>query len=221
SIVFLISFVLPQFQPLFENSGKELPLITRVLLYFGEIVAAYWWLIGMFAVASYFLFRHLLRKPQIRCRFERLAQKLPIVGALIIDNEVAQLGGTMAMLINNGTPLNEAIGVTLLTTRNTVTKGWLEDAEQDVREGRNLSQAFATEGFPKMACQLIAIGEETGKLGEMLEHVAQIHAQNVAMNTQRLLTILSPLLTIILGGVVAVIVGSLLATVMEINEFAF
>lgn len=221
SIVFLISFVLPQFQPLFESSGKELPAITRGLLFFGDVMAGYWWLILIGLVAAIFTLQHLYAKPHYRQRMDRLVQRIPIVGALIKDNETAQLAGTVAMLVNNGTALNQALSVALSTTRNAVTLSWLETAEREVREGKSLSKAMESKGFPKMACQLIAIGEETGQLGAMLDHIAQIHTRNVVTNTQRLLTILSPALTILLGGVVAVIVGSLLATVMKINEFAF
>ncbi|MEP3243994.1 MAG: type II secretion system F family protein [Sneathiella sp.] len=221
SIVFLITFVLPQFQPMFESSGKELPWLAKGLIEVGVLFSNYWWLFAFLSVGIVFITPYYLAKPHIKKKLDILLQKAPFIGKLILDLEVSRLASTLNMLVSNGTSLNKALKVTAETSKNTVTKNWAQKAEQDTKEGKSLSHSFEKEGFPSMACQLVAIGEETGKLGDMFAHIAEIYEQNTLQNTQRLLTLLSPTLTILLGGVVAVIVGSLLATVMEINEFAF
>jgi general secretion pathway protein F len=219
SIVILFAVVLPQFRPIFEDAGGKLPTITRVVLAISDGFERWWWLIALLACLAVLVGAAQLRRPATRARIDALLLRLPLVGPLVAEVEIARLARTLGTLLGNGVVLLSALGIAGETVTNGVLKGALETAQAGVKEGRGLAEPLRqTELFPPLAVRLIRVGEEAGRLDEMLLQVADIFDRQAKLTIDRLLAMLVPALTIGLGVVVALIIVSILSAMLSVYD---
>ncbi len=221
SIVILMTVVVPEFKPLFEDAGQALPLATRVVIAGGDAFRDYWWagLIGILALT--FLFRRSLRDRKFRLAWDRRLLGIPLIGDLIIKTEVARFGRTLGTLLQNGVTLLNAMGIVQEVHFNTVVRDSVGTVTDQVREGQGLAGPLSEERvFPNLAVHLIRVGEESGRLEEILLRIADIFEREVQRTMDRLLALLVPALTIGLGVIIAGIIASVLVAILSINQLA-
>jgi general secretion pathway protein F len=222
SIVILLTFVIPEFEPLFESAGAALPISTRVLVAAGDAIRNYGWLMLVALAASIYLTRRYLATTDGRRRADELFLRLPVIGSLLTKIEVARFCRTVSTLLQNGVGLLGALDIVRDTVKNSVIASAIGNVAMRLKEGRGLAEPLAATGaFPKLAVHLVRVGEETGKLDEMLSKLADIYEQDVGRATERMLSLLVPLLTISMGVMIAAIIMSILTAIFSVNTLAF
>lgn len=222
SVVILLTVVVPEFKPLFEDAGESLPFATQIIISIGDAFERYWWLMLLAFVGAVMLFRQQLSTPAGRFRWDSLVLKMPLFGDLVTKIEVARFSRTVGTLLHNGVTLPTALGIVRDTLRNTVIAKAVEDAATLLKEGQGLADPLvAAEIFPSLATHLVRVGEESGKLEEMLIRVADIYEREIQHSIDRMLALLVPLLTITLGVLIAGIIGSVLVAILSVNQLAF
>jgi general secretion pathway protein F len=221
SIVLLLEYVLPQFTPIFEQAGAELPAATRTLIALGTVVgvAGPWLLLGLLA-AGLFL-RRALTIPVFRIRADRLLLSLPIVGSLVREVLAARLTRTLGTLLENGVPLILALAIAGEALGNLVATSAVEAAALGAKGGRGLAGPLNDAGlFPRRMIHLLQLGEEAAQLPAMALKAADIHDEQARVMIQRIVALAIPSITIVMGVVVAGIVGSLLTAMLSLNDLA-
>ncbi len=215
SIVVLLALVVPQFTPLFESAGADLPPLTRLVVGLGAAAKAYWWL-GLIVTAGLLLgIRAQFRNPTSRAKIDRLALGLPLIGGLIAKIDTSRLARTVGTLLANGVALPEALAIANETMGNALLRAKLGEAQISVKEGGRIAASLAQSGvFPKLATHLIAVGERSGQLETMLLKIAEIFEQETKTTIERLMTLLVPVLTIAVGLVIATIIGAILTAIL-------
>ncbi len=222
SVIILLTFVVPQFQQLFADAGKALPLATQIVIAVGDGFRNYWWAGALIIVLIVAILRQQLSQPVSRARWDRWFLSLPLFGDLIAKVETARLTRTLGTLIGNGVSLLNALTIVRETLTNQVLATALGEVSEHVKTGRGLAEPLQEAGnFPKLAVQMIRVGEETGQLQEMLLQVADTYDGEVQTAVKRMLTLLEPALILGLGVIIAGIIMSILVAILSLNELAF
>jgi general secretion pathway protein F len=221
SIVLLLTDVLPQFVPLFAENGATLPFSTQLMIDAGNTLGR-WGLpcLGVLALLMLGASR-LLRQPEPRFAFDRLRLRLPVFGALAREIMAARFTRTLGTLLINGMPLTTALDIVREVLGNTAGMRALEGATIGARGGAGLARPLADSGlFPERTIHLLQLGEETAQLGPMALRAAEIHEEKTRLAVQRMVSLLTPAITIAMGGVIAAIVGSLMQAMLGLNDLA-
>ncbi|MCC7221979.1 MAG: type II secretion system F family protein, partial [Candidatus Contendobacter sp.] len=222
SVIILLTFVVPQFQRLFADSGKALPLATQIVIAAGDGFRYYWWVGAIVIALLVGVMRQQLSHPESRIRWDRWFLQLPLFGDLIAKVETARLARTLGTLLGNGVSLLNALTIVRETLSNQVLAVALSEVVEHVKTGRGLADPLQDAGgFPKLAVQMIRVGEETGQLQEMLLQVADAYDGEVQMAVKRLLALLEPALILGLGVIISGIIMSILVAILSLNELAF
>lgn len=222
SLLLMLTFVVPQFTEMFASAGKELPLPTQIVMAAAGFFQAFWWTLPVLVVLGVGLMRWWLAGAQRRYRFDRMMLRLPLLGELFTQLEVARFARTLSTMIGNGVPLLAALTITRETINNRVLLEVTGQALSSLKEGASLSQPLAKSAcFPELAVQMVKLGEETGRLPELLERVANIYDEAVRTTLERLLALLSPALILILGLLIGGIMASILLAILSVNDLAF
>jgi len=222
SLLVMLTFVVPQFTEMFENSGQALPVPTQVVVAIAEFLQAYWWvlLIVVISISSYM--KSQLANPITKKTWDGRFLVMPLFGDIILHMETANLTRTLGTLLGNGVSILNALGIVRETATNLVMAELLDEAEQQLKQGKSMSDALMdSECFPKLAIQMIKMGEETGRLEEMLLRVATIYDKQLRTAIQRMLALLEPALIISLGLMIAGIIVSILLAILSVNDLAF
>jgi general secretion pathway protein F len=221
SIFLLLDYVLPQFAPIFEQAGAELPAATRALMAVGTVVgaAAPWLLIALFG--SGLLARQLLAHPAYRLKFDRLLLNMPIAGGLLRETLAARLTRTLGSLLQNGVPLIPALGIAKEALGNLAAAAAVDAAAAGAKGGAGLARPLAAAGlFPARTIHLLQLGEEAAQLSSMALKAADIHDEQARLMMQRLVALAVPSITIAMGLAVAGIVSALLTAMLSLNDLA-
>ena len=221
SVVILLMWVVPQFSQMFEESGKALPLPTQIVIGAGDAFRNYWWAMALFGIAVYAWFTRQMREPTSRYKWDRRLLAMPLVGDLVGKLEVARFSRTLGTLIGNGVSLLTALSIVKDTLSNTVMAEGLNIVATQLKEGKGLGKPLMETGlFPKLAVHLVMVGEETGKLQEMLIRVADIYDREVHSTVKRMLALMEPILILGLGLVIGGIIMSILVAILSVNDLA-
>lgn len=222
SIIFMFTFILPRFAVLFDDVGHALPTPTRLLLAISHGLRAYWWTLVIAGVGGWFGVRQYLATPQGRLAWDRLRLRLVLVGELLRKREVGRFARTLGTLLKSGVPLLQALEVVEEVAGNQMIRGALREVRVGVREGQGIAGPLGRGGvFPTLALQMISVGEETGRLDEMLMRVAEHYERDSYSQIQRLTSLVEPLLILTMGLVVGFVVISMLLGVFSINDVSF
>lgn len=222
SITFILTSVLPEFKPMFAEAGQALPLPTRIVMFAGEVVSSYGWAILGALGLSVFGLRQARKRPNFRRRWDSGLLRLPVLGDLILKTEIARFSRTLGTLLSSGMPLPGALAATRDVLGNQAMAEAVTEMARDLRAGEGLSELLRRiDLFPSLVIQLVRVGEESGKLEEMLLRQAEIYDREIARTIERLMAALVPGLTIGLGLIVAGIIASILLAILKVNELAF
>jgi general secretion pathway protein F len=219
SIGVLLVYVLPKFSSLFTDMGKSLPLQAQVLLALSDGLRNYWWVfLGAVGVA-FGSFRYSIRTPRGRYSWDQWKLRVPVVGQLLRKMEVASLGRTLGTLLKSGVPMLQALGIVKEIVGNQVISRAIGEVEVGVREGAGVAEPLARTGaFPTLAVQMIAVGEETGRLDELLMRVAEHFDREVRTSINQFTRLLEPVLILVMGLGVGFIVISMLSAIFSVND---
>ena len=219
ALVLLLAYVVPQFVPLFEDMGVELPLITRVVLAAGNFFQSWWWLM-LAAIAAFAMWMgRQLGNAETRFEWDRRLLESRLFGGLVARMETARLTRTLGTLLGNGVPLLTGLSIARNVLGNLVLVQAVDAASEDVKSGGGLGYGLGkSKRFPRMALQMIAVGEESGELDAMLMRVADTFDTEVKNTVDRLLAALVPALTIFMAFVVAGIMMAILLPILDLSS---
>ena len=222
SVIVLLTFVVPQFEQLFEDAGEALPVPTQVVIFVGDALRDYWWLgLGLVLLVVAYMKRQ-LSQPETRYRWDGLFLRLPLFGDLIAKVEMARLARTLGTLLRNGVPLLTALSIVKETLTNLVLAEAIGNVAENLKAGQSLAEPLMEQGaFPQLAVHMIRVGEETGQLDDMLIQVADTYDDEVQTTVKRMLTLLEPVMILGLSLVIAGIIMSILMAIISINDLAF
>lgn len=219
SILILLIFVLPRFATIFEDMDVTLPLTTQLILQLSTMLRAHGWLMALLFLAGAVITVRWLRSPSGRHQLDRLALALPLVRSLILNIETARLTRTLGALLQSGVPVIEALTLANDTISNQIIADRIEKTHHRVKEGDRLAASLEScNVLPAIALQMIAVGEESGRLDQMLLQVADHQEQVVRRKMKRITALLEPLMILVMGIVIAVVVLSMLSAIFSINE---
>jgi len=219
AIVFLLTFVLPRFAVILADLGQALPLPTRVLLAVSDGLVAYWWALALVAVGAILTWQLVGRSEAGRLAVDRWLVGLPVAGDLVRKLEVGRFARTLGTLLHSGVPLLAALDVAREVTGNRVLALALGTVQEGVKRGGGLARPMAEAGaFPTLAIHMVRVGEETGRLEEMLGRVAGAYEGEIRVAVRRFIALLEPVIILALGLVVLGIVISILLAILSINE---
>ena len=219
SLILLLVYVIPQFTPIFEELGGDLPMITKIVLAAGSVLQNFWWLIALVTFLFVVQFRKILAVPEKRFKWDTRVLSTRWVGDLVAKMETARLTRTLGTLLNNGVPLLSALSIARNVISNTVLRKDVSEASREVKTGGGLARNLAKgERFPRLAIQMISVGEETGQLDTMLMKVADTYDIEVRNTIDRLLSVFTPVVTLLLAVLIGTIVLSVLLAILSIND---
>jgi general secretion pathway protein F len=222
SLVVLFVYVIPKFALIFKDVRQALPWITTLLIDFSAGLSRYGWVALLLLVLGAAGAAFYVRSPEGRLQWDRWRLSLWLMGDLLRQLEVARFARTLAALLKGGVPLLEALGTVQGVVGNRLLAGALARVQNRVREGKGMVGPLTESGlFPALALHMIAVGEETGRLAEMLSDVAAHYDQEVKRTTKRLTSLLEPALILGMGLVVGVVVISMLTAIFSIHELPF
>lgn len=221
SVVLLLTGVLPQFVPLFADAGAQLPFLTQCVIAAGDFLTRWGLVLLLGCVAAVFVLRALLAQPACRMRFDQILLRLPVVGTLSRNIMAARLTRTLGTLLQNGVSLLSALKISEDVIGNRAGALAVAQAALTAREGGGLSRPLEAAGvFPPRAIHLMRLGEETAQLAPLCLRAAELHEEAVRVGLQRLVALLVPAITVIMGAVVAGIVSALLLAMLGLNDLA-
>ncbi len=221
SILLLLTVVVPQFEAFFEGSRGPLPTATIVVLAASRLVREDGALILLALLGAGLLLRTGLRRPATRRRMHGAVLRAPLAGPLTARIETARFARTLGTLVESGVTLSAALPIARRTFANMAIAEAVDSATQSLKEGEGLSGPLEATGLlPPIAITFLRTGEETGRLGEMLTRLADALDRDIQKTTGRLLALLVPVVTILLGVVVATVLGAILTAMLSVNELA-
>ena len=214
----LLIFDIPQFMPMFKDMNVELPFITKVVLFIGMTLQDWWWALLILSVLAVGYVRRRLADPQVRLAWDARMLTMRVSGPLIARLETARLARTLGTLLKNGVPLLTALGIGRNVLGNTALADAVDKASEEVKTGGGLAFALGqSKRFPRLALQMISVGEESGALDDMLLKVADTFDTEAKNTVDRLLGALVPVLTLVMTGVVGVIMMAILLPILSIT----
>jgi len=218
-ISFMLSYVVPKVVYVFENYGQELPLLTRMMIASSDFLRDYWFLLIVGIVATVYGLSWLLRREGPKRKYHRFLLNVPIVRTLTRGINTARFTQTLSILASSGVPILSSLRIASQVVVNIPMREAVEEASLRVREGAMISKSLAASKlFPPMTTHLIASGEASGRLQEMLSRAASNQEREVDGLVSTLLGIMQPLLVIVMAVIVLLIVLAILLPIFEINN---
>jgi general secretion pathway protein F len=217
----LFTVVIPKITKVFEDTKVVLPWTTRLLIGFSTFVHDWWWALGLLVAAAVYAFVRWLKTPTGRARWDIWVLDAPIFGPLVRQVAVARFSRTLATLLKSGVPLLTAMDIVRNIVGNTRLAAVIEEARESIKEGESIAAPLKRSGeFPPLVYHMIAIGEKSGELEEMLGNVANAYDSQVETKIAALTSLLEPVMIVVMGVAVAFIVFSILMPILQINTIA-
>ncbi len=221
SVVVMLGFVVPQFESLFADMGDALPTLTRAVIATGDFIKAWWWLLLILGGAAGYGIRQWLARPEGQQWKDTRLLRLPMLGEVLFKYEIARFARTMGTLQSNGVSLLQSIGIAVNTVGNSVVRDSLQVLAPAVKSGKRMSEALnETQAFTPMVIQMVRVGEESGRLDDMMLELARVYDSDVQAGVKRALTLLEPILILTMGGVIALIIIAILMGILSVNDLA-
>ena len=216
----LMVAVVPKVTGIFQNMGRALPWYTSLLITVSGFMADFWWLLLAGLVGGIYAFRRWKGGKKGRLQWDTFVLATPIFGPLVKMVAIARFSRTLATLLNAGVALLGAMGIVKEVLGNAALEQVVEDATGSIREGQSIAEPLKASGrFPPMVTHMIAIGERSGQLEEMLENVAEAYDSAVDTRVQMLTSLLEPLIIVVMGAAVAFIAMSILFPLIQMSDF--
>lgn len=219
SIIIMMTVVIPQFADIFENAGAPVPLPMMVLLVLSGFLTGFWWLILLVIGGGAYWIYSRLKTEEGRLNWDRQLLKLPVVGSVLQKLEVSRFSRTLGTLLQSSVPLIQSINLVKEIVENQAIASTMESIKSGVKKGEGLTRPIReAEIFPPFALHLLAVGEETGRLDDMLLQIADSYDRDLKRSLQRLVALLEPAIILVMGLIIGVMVVSMLYSIFSIND---
>ena len=216
----LMVAVVPKVTAIFESLDRALPWYTQILIATSNFMAGYWWLVLIMGTGGVWYFRRWKKTTAGRMKWDSVCLKAPIFGRLLQMLAVARFAKTLATLLAAGVPLLKAMDIVKNVLDNALLEKVVEEATGSIREGESIADPLRRSGqFPPIVTHMIAVGEKSGQLEQMLESVADAYDAQVETNVQALTSLLEPLMIVVMGAAVGFIAFSIMMPLIQMNEF--
>ena len=220
-VTLLMVMVVPKITGMFEDMNTELPWNTKLLIVASDILSGYWYLVAIAIGGMIYGFRRWRATKKGTAIWDRFVLKLPTVGDLARKVAVARFARTLATMLASGVQLLQALDIVRSLLGNVVLEGVVQDARDNIREGEGIAPALRRSGeFPPLVTHMIAVGERSGQLEQMLNDVANAYDRETSTAITRMTALLEPLMIVLMGGAVGFVVFSVMQPIMMLNEMA-
>lgn len=220
-VIALMAFIVPRVVEQFDSMGRELPWLTRAVIGVSDAITSWGWLAVALGVVVAIVFPRLMRREGFRLRFDALLLRTPLLGRLLRDLHAARMARTLAIMLDSGLPLIEGLAITARTVGNRVLRKATLDMVAAIDEGGSLTTAMRRAGvFPPTLLYMAGSGEGNGRLGPMLERAADYLEREIDTFSSASLSLLEPAIIVAMGGIVALIVLSILLPILQFNSLA-
>ncbi len=217
----LFAFVIPKVTKIFEDTKATLPWMTRALIAFTSVVTQWWWAILLLVAGAIYGFVRWKRTPAGKERWHRMVLQMPVFGRLVRIIAIGRFARTLSTLLKSGVPLLASMDIVKNVVGNVRLAAVIEQARDAIREGESIAAPLKRSGeFPPLVHHMVAIGERSGALEEMLANVASAYEDQVETTVTALTSLLEPVMILVMGGSVAFIVFSVLMPILQINTLA-
>jgi general secretion pathway protein F len=218
-LFFLLSYVVPQVTKIFAENQAKLPIMTQILLAISGFMQEYWWLVLGTIIMVVVAVRVSTRTPAGRLRFDRYVLAIPYAGKVLKKLALARFARTLSTLLQSGIPLLTSLDIVKNVVNNTVLSAAIEDARASIREGQSIAPPLKKSGlFPSMLIHMIAVGEKSGELEQMLAKAADSYDNEVSSSIAAFTSIFEPMMILVGGAVVLFIVLAILLPIFELNQ---
>ncbi len=219
SIVVLIGFVIPRFAVIFENSGAPIPLPMQVMLALSGVLTGYWWAMVLALVVAWIFFRRWLATDEGRMSWDKGLLKVPALGDVLQKIEVSRFSRTLGTLLKSSVPLIQSINIVREVIGNQAIAASMEPIKSGVKKGEGLVQPVRRAGvFPPFTVHLLEVGEETGRMDDMLLQVADTYDRELRTAFKRLIALFEPAIILLMGLIFGVMIVSILYSILSIND---
>jgi general secretion pathway protein F len=217
----LMTVVVPKVTVMFVDMKMALPLPTRILIFASNLGRDYWYLFLSATVLGVWGFFSYIKRPNGRAWWDRTVLRLPVFGRIVRMLAIARFSRTLSTLLKSGVPLLTSMDIVKAIVTNTILSGVIEQSRDAIKEGESIAAPLRRSGqFPPMVYHMVAIGERSGQLEEMLMNVANSYDAQVETRMTALTSLLEPVMIVCMGGVVAFIVMSILLPILQMNTLA-
>jgi len=218
-VVLLVFKIIPEFVEIFDTLGQKLPASTQLLVYCSDVLIGYWWLVLLAVLGLYYWFKKYRDSEAGRRRLDSLLLRVAILGDLMLKVEVARFSRTLGTLINSGVPILQALAIVKETVGNVVVSGSIVRVHKEVKEGKGVSAPMRADGiFPSLAVHMLRVGEETGRMEEMLMKVADTYDVEVQNAVKKFVAFLEPALIVIMALLVVAIIVPIILAIASMNN---
>lgn len=222
SLSMILAVVVPRISQMFESAGERLPWYTQLVVGAGGAVQHYWWLLLGVVLAGALWLGHDYATARGRWRWDRVLLSTPVIGAMVEQIETGRFARSLGTMLSNGVPLLDAVAISRALVSNVVIARGIERMAGGIREGEGISAPLLREGvLPELAAKLIRVGEESGRLEEMLLKVADIYEHQVETGIKRMVSVLAPALVLLLAALILGIMVSLVVPIITLNQLVF
>jgi type II secretion system protein F len=221
SVLILITFVVPKFGEIFNDLNQPMPLMTRIIVDASSFIRSWWWLIIIVITMLCGGFYAYIQSPQGRTWWHHILLRMPLAGNMVTNIQISRFARTLGTLIESGVPILKGIALSGDVVTNTVIKNAVKELYRGVRQGKNLSRLMKHTGvFPSIMVHLVAVGEETGAMGEMLIKIADDLDDKIQSDTKVYLSLVEPVTIVLMGVLIGGIILSMLMAIFGINDVA-
>ncbi len=218
-LIFMLTYIIPQFNQLFVKMNAEVPLQTRFLLAVSMFLKANWWLIPLSLGGTFFGMRAFLSKPKGKMIFAKIVLKTPVVGMLATKVAVARLLRALGTLLNSGVSLMVSLDMAAQSTQNPVFDEAVNYISSKVEEGQTLTACMRETGvFPSMVCQMVAVGEKSGQMSEVLLRVSRYYEREVDAALKTVSSIIEPVMIVVLGVIIGGMAISIIGPIYSLTN---
>ena len=218
-IMLMMTFVVPKLVAVFEGRDQALPLLTRIVMAMSDFARGWGWLVVLLIVVAVVVFMRAMRDQRFRLRVHQRLVNMPLVGTMLRAGDSARLASTLGILGRSGVPLVDALFIAAQVVGNLAVRNAVKNAAAKVREGGSLSRALDASGyFPPMLVQMIASGEASGELDNMLTRAADYQERELSSTIGTMVGLLGPIMLLVMAGVVVMIVLSVMLPIMQMNN---
>jgi type IV pilus assembly protein PilC len=203
AVVTLLIFVIPVFESMFSSVNMALPLPTRIVIGASRFLKGYWWAVGAVIITGAYMFKKYYATPNGKLVIDRLMLKMPVLGDVLRKSAVSRFTRTLGTLISSGVSILEGLEITAKTAGNRVIQDAIMQSRSSIAGGDTIAQPLQkSKVFPPMVISMIAVGEQTGGLDEMLSKIADFYDEEVDAAVSNLLSLLEPIMIVFLGVIV-------------------
>ncbi|MGG3469252.1 type II secretion system F family protein [Neobacillus pocheonensis] len=211
AVIFLLVAVVPKFVTMFNDLGAELPGITKFVLASSKFMQSFWWLVLLLFIAIYLFFIFMKKNKQAKYYLDYFLLRMPIFGKMMQKAQLARMMRTLSTLFSSSVPILQSMGIVEKVVENEVISRVIRESRGSLEKGRSMTEPMINHwAFPPLVTQMISIGENTGALDAMLSKIAEFYEKEVEAGTDRLKSLIEPIMIVFLAGIVGVIVLSIM-----------